>query len=31
VRLGAREFEYMDKTHHYLQAPGGLVFRLATG
>ncbi|MEZ4224780.1 MAG: hypothetical protein R3B13_27760 [Polyangiaceae bacterium] len=29
TELGGREFEYVDRTHHYLQAPGGLVFRLA--
>ncbi len=31
LSLGARELDFIDKTHHYLQAPGGMVFRLAAG
>ena len=27
--LGMRSFEYFDRAHKYLQAPGGQVFRLA--
>jgi hypothetical protein len=29
LELGGRELDYHDRTHHYLQAPGGQVFRLA--
>ena len=29
-RIGATSFEYVDQTHTYFRAPGGLVFRLAT-
>ena len=29
ARIGLTPFEYSDKQHHYFQAPGGQVFRLA--
>jgi hypothetical protein len=29
LELGGREIDYQDKSHHYVQAPGGLMFRLA--
>jgi hypothetical protein len=29
VALGARTVEYEDKSHRYLRAPGGQIFRLA--
>ncbi len=31
IKLGARRIDYVDKSHVYLHAPGGLVFRLAAG
>jgi uncharacterized protein YndB with AHSA1/START domain len=30
TELGMRPFDYFDKAHHYFQAPGGQVFRLAS-
>jgi hypothetical protein len=29
AKLGIRPFDYFDQEHHYFQAPGGQVFRLA--
>jgi hypothetical protein len=30
AKLGVESFEYVDATHTYYRAPGGLVFRLAS-
>lgn len=30
LEVGATTFDYVDTTHTYFRAPGGLVFRLAT-